>query len=202
MNVFFICASHWRYKRELNTIPPYTELTVQKGRQTCKQTIPIESDRGCLKNNKNRRWRKGVFSTSGFKCKIIIHFQFEGAKRYKQMENKQCYSTFLKYMWSAINNHTDTVCPPLSWALERWHRILLPMPLRNNIERVKTTTTTSILEVLKTLMGEVRQYRLWLNYAEPWPSMAIGSHWRFLWGREVTWWKLFVYHSYIIYNHI
>lgn len=41
------------------------------------------------------------------------------------------------------------------------------MPLRNNIERVKTTTTTSILEVLKTLMGEVRQYRLWLNYAEP-----------------------------------
>ena len=109
-------------------------------------------------------------------------------------------------LWSAINNHTDTVCPPLSWALERWHRILLPrrfpMPLRNNIERVKTTTTTSILEVLKTLMGEVRQCRLRLNYAEPWPSMAIGSHWRFFWGREVTWWKLFVYHSYITYNHI
>lgn len=175
--LFHLCqtphAGHWRYKSELNTIPPYSELTAQKGSQTCKQTIPVEIDGGCLKKNKNRRWRMDVFSYSWFKCKIIIHFQFEGAKRYKQMENKQSHSTFLKYI--AVSSQQP-------------HRHYMPSTLLGAGEMTQNSRPRSshILEVLQILTGKVRHCRLQLNYAVPCPSMAMerGGHWRFFFFTE------------------
>lgn len=194
--LFHLCqtphAGHWRYKSELNTIPCYSELTAQKGRQTCKQTIPVEIDSSCLKKKKkNRRWRMDVFSCSWFKCKIIIHFQFEGAKRYKQMENKQSHSTFLKYI--AVSSQQP-------------HRHYMPSTLLGTGEMTQNSRPRSshILDILQILTGKVRQSRLQLSYAVPCPSVAmeIGGHWSFFLRRASTWWKLFVYHSYIIYKYI
>lgn len=81
------------------------------------------------------------------------------------MENKQSDRTFLKYI-AASNQQPHTHCVPstlLGTGRDdtEFHRQGVPSPLgKQDTEQVKTTTTTSILEVFKTLMGEVRQCRL------------------------------------------
>ena len=116
----------------------------------------------------------GVFSCSWFKCKVIIHVQFEGAKRYEQMENKQPRSTFLKYI--VVSGQQP-------------HRHYMPSTLLGTGETTQNSRPRSshILATSRILTGKVRQCRLQLNYAVPCPSLAmeIGSHWRYFWGGQV-----------------
>lgn len=125
----------------------HPELTVQKGRQTCK-LIPVEWQ-CCLKGKKNRKGRNGYFfSSSWFKCKIITHFQFEVAK--KMEKQAKSYYVSKIYLWLAINNHTDSVCQAHSWALEMTQKSTaeeFQTPWGNKIYGGKTATTTSTLEV-------------------------------------------------------